>query len=207
MSEEDEGPTMPEEKVEEEQKKKLTIKEQLKKVYNFLWKEESLLSYAVFIILAFVILRYVAFPLTLYATGYSDIAAVVSTSMQHNDLTNHTFNEWLMFNNFSEADTAKWPFLKGLNLGDVIAVKNVTAENIKPGDIILFYVGNAQVIHRVMYVKQVGNDFFYTTKGDANAQISSVEKDIPYSDVKGKLIWNVPYLGYPRVALSYIIPF
>ena len=210
MSEEDEGPTVPDEKLEEEQKKqkvKPNIKGYLKKAYNFLWKEESLLSYAVFIILAFVILRFVAFPVVLYATGTTDIAAVVSTSMQHSDLTNFTFNEWLTFHNFSAEAVAKWPYLEGLNLGDVIAVKKFPAQDIKPGDIILFYSDNLQVIHRVMYVKQVNGEYFYTTKGDANAQSSVKETDTPYAEVKGKLVWKVPYLGYPRVFLSYILPF
>jgi signal peptidase I len=189
-----------------EEKKKPSVKDCLKKAYNFLWKEESLMSYAVFIIIAFVVLRFVAFPGMLMLTGYSDIAAVVSTSMQHTDLTNHTFNEWLNFHNFSTEEVAKWPYLDGLNVGDVIAVKNVSAEDIKPGDVILFYSDNVQVIHRVMYVKESNNVFYYTTKGDANVQISIKETDIPYGEVKGKLLWNVPYLGLPRVALNYILP-
>jgi signal peptidase I len=183
------------------------VKYFLKKAYNFLWKEESLLSYAVFIIIAFVLLRFVAFPAFLYVTNYADVAAVISTSMQHSELTDHTFNEWLRFNGFSEEEVAEWPYLDGLNVGDVIAVRAMPAGEIKPGDIVLFYTDRGQVIHRVMYVKQVGNEFFYTTKGDANPQISTVETDIPYSEIKGELVWKTPYLGYPRVLLSYLIPF
>jgi len=208
MHKEETNDIEPEEKKEEpKETKKPTVKNYLKKIYHFLWKEESLLSYVVFIVLAFVLLRFVVFPAALYVTGYADIAAVVSTSMQHSNLTNHTFNEWLRFNNFSEEAVATWPYLEGLDLGDVIGVKSTPPGDIKVGDIILFYSDGVQVIHRVVSVKQVGNDYFYTTKGDANAQSSVKEKDIPSSEVKGKLVWKVPYLGYPRVALSYIIPF
>ena len=92
--------------------------------------------------------------------------------------------------------------------GQIVIPKEIRKNyNIKPGDVILFYSEGVQVIHRVMFVKQVGDNFYYTTKGDANPQSSVKEKDIPYKEVKGKLVWKAPYLGYPRVILSYIMPF
>ena len=109
----EEESTFQEEKNSEKEyhsKKPSKIKKTLKKIWHFLWEEESVASYVVFIILAFVILRFIAFPGFLFVTGYSDIAAVVSPSMVRNDLTNHTFYKWAEFNNYSRTDIDNWPF-------------------------------------------------------------------------------------------------
>lgn len=187
--------------------KAFSIRKSLKKIWHFLWEEESIASYVVFIIIAFVGLRFILFPAVLLVSGYSDIAAVVSGSMEHNALTDHTFYDWLEFNGFNKSEANDWPFHNGLNVGDVIAVKKVPPDNIHVGDIILFYSNRGQIIHRVMYVKQdINGNYFYTTKGDANPTIMSIEKDIPYNEVKGKLVAKVPYLGWPKVIFSKLIP-
>ena len=152
------------------------------------------------------ILRFVAFPGFLFVTGYSDVAAVISTSIEHGELIDNTFDEWLRFHNYSTEEIENWPYLDGLDVGDVIAVKKVPAEEIEVGDIILFYAPQGQIIHRVISVYSLDENYFYTTKGDANSMISDVEKDIPYDGIKGKLVGKVPYLGWPRVAVTYIIP-
>ncbi len=187
-------------------KKESSIKKTLKKIWHFLWEEESLASYVVFILIAFVGLRFIFFPGFLLVTGYSDIAAVVSGSMEHNSLTEHTFYNWLEFNGFNMSEVEKWPYLDGLDVGDVIAVKKVPPEDIHVGDIILFYSDKGQIIHRVVYIEKQGNNYFYTTKGDANPTITNLEKNIPYEEVKGKLVAKVPYLGWPKVIFSKIIP-
>ncbi len=188
-------------------KKAFSVKKSLKKVWHFLWEEESVASYTAFIIIAFVLLKFAVFPGVLLVTGYSDIAAVVSGSMHHDALTDHTFYDWLEFNGFNKSEVENWPYLNGLNVGDVIAVKKVPASEIHVGDVILFYSSRGQIIHRVMYVKKIGNDYFYTTKGDANPMIMSLEKDIPYREVRGKLVAKVPYLGWPKVIFSKLVPF
>ena len=178
-----------------------------KKIWHFLWHEESLISYAVFIIVAFVILKFIVFPGLLFATGYSDIAAVVSSSMYHGgDQFEHSFYAWLDFHGYEPEEVEQWPFMKGLNVGDVILVRKVPAEEIQVGDIILFYAPKGQIIHRVIEVKQVGDSYFYTTKGDANVAVMTIETDIPYSEIKGKLVNKIPFFGYPKVALTYVIP-
>jgi hypothetical protein len=191
----------------EEKPKGNPIKNFFKKIYNFLWVDESVLSYVVFIIIAFLLLRFIAFPAFLMVSGYADVAAVVSGSMSHSGpQSNYTFNEWLNFHNYSAEQVAGWPFVTGLEVGDVIAVRAIPAENIHVGDIVLFYSSKGQIIHRVIAVKQLNGQYFYTTKGDANAASSPTEKDIPYTEIKGKLADRIPYLGYPKVAFSYIIP-
>ncbi|MCD6576120.1 MAG: signal peptidase I [Nanoarchaeota archaeon] len=187
-------------------KKAFSVKKSLKKVWHFLWEEESVASYVAFIVIAFVVLRFLFFPAVLLVTGYSDVAAVVSSSMHHDSLTEHTFYDWLEFNGFNRSEVESWPYLDGLNVGDVIAVKKVPPEDIHVGDIILFYSNRGQIIHRVVFIKKVGNDYYYTTKGDANPAVMSIEKEIPYDEVKGKLVARIPYLGWPKVIFSKIIP-
>jgi len=179
----------------------------LKKAWHFIWEEESILSYVVFIIIAFVILKFLVFPAVLFVTGYSDIAAVVSSSMDHDSgQIDYTFNSELEFHEYAQEDIDTWQFLNGLDVGDVILVKSVPAEEIHVGDVILFYAPQGQIIHRVVEVKQIGDGYFYTTKGDANVASLTIEQDIPYSEVKGKLVKKIPFLGYPKVALTYVIP-
>ncbi len=187
--------------------KESSVKDMLKKTWHFLWEEESLTSYIAFIIIAFVVLKFIFFPSFLFVMGYSDVAAVVSGSMIHNNVTEHTFYNWLDFNDFNRSDVQKWPFLNGLNVGDVISVKKVPPKDIHVGDIILFYSDKGQIIHRVMYIQKQGNNYFYTTKGDANPVIMELEKNIPYYEIKGKLVSKIPYVGWPKVIFSRIVPF
>ncbi|MCD6547552.1 MAG: signal peptidase I [Nanoarchaeota archaeon] len=192
------------EKIHDPNKKPL--KDLFKKIWHFIWEEESIASYVVFIILAFVFLRFVLFPGFLLVTGYSDIAAVVSSSMEHDALTNHTFYTWLKYNGFNMSEVEKWPYLDGLNVGDVVVVKKVSPEEIKVGDIVLFYNKKGQIIHRVVFIEKKGDNYYYTTKGDANPSILDIEKDIPYEKIKGKLVRRIPYIGWPKVLFSYLIP-
>jgi hypothetical protein len=187
--------------------KQISLKIWLKKFWHFLWEEESVASYVAFIILAFVLLRFILFPGFLFVTGYSDIAAVVSGSMKHDSLTQHTFYDWLEFNGFNMSDVKRWPFQDGLNIGDVIVVKKVPPGDIHVGDVILFYSARGQIVHRVMYIhKSAGGKYYFTTKGDANPVILSIEKNIPYDEIKGKVVSRVPYLGWPKVIFSKMIP-
>jgi signal peptidase I len=196
-----------EKEVEEQDPEEAPKPNLFQKIWHFLWNEESVISYVVFIAVAFIVLKFLVFPAVLMVTGYSDIAAVVSESMYHGgSQINYSFNDWLEFNGYNMSKVSEWPFQDGLNVGDVILVKKVPAEQIKTGDIVLFYAPQGQIIHRVIKTRQVDNSTFYTTKGDANVASLTVEKDIPYNEIKGKLIAKVPYLGYPKVALTYILP-
>ena len=204
---EKEAETEIEKEVEEQDPEEAPQQNIFKKIWHFLWEEESALSYVVFIAVAFILLKFLVFPAALFVTGYSDVAAVVSGSMYHGDAQfNHSFNTWLEFHGYTQEQVSAWPFQNGLNVGDVILVKEFPAEQIKVGDIILFYAPQGQIIHRVIETKQVGNDTYYSTKGDANVASLTVEQDIPYSEIKGKLVSKIPFLGYPKVALTYILP-
>lgn len=63
------------------------------------------------------------------------------------------------------------------------------------GDVITFVDANNEIVtHRIFGVNKDQSTTF-TTKGDANDVPDGVE--IPQGSVTGKVIYSVPYLGYP----------
>ena len=80
--------------------------------------------------------------------------------------------------------------------GSLAYVKDVDVNELKKGDIISFEMGENTVTHRIYEVTESG----YITKGDANdvADLAEVSKD----QVKGKMIFSIPQLGYLAAWLS-----
>ena len=181
----------------------MDMKKRLKKFWHFFWHEESIASYIVFFIVAYIILKYVAFPIFLFAFGLSDVTAVMTTSMVHtNPNFENTYYGWLETRNISREQTMDWPFQNGLQVGDAIFVKKVKKEEIQLGDVIVYYAPTGvSIIHRVVNIE----DSVYTTKGDANPNPLSFENEIPLELIKGEAIYKIPFFGYPRVLLGYLI--
>ncbi|MBW3021235.1 signal peptidase I [Candidatus Woesearchaeota archaeon] len=62
----------------------MTLKKNLKKVWHFIWEEDSLASWIVNIVLAFVIIKFLIYPALGFTLGTTHpIVAVVSGSMEH----------------------------------------------------------------------------------------------------------------------------
>lgn len=57
-------------------------------------------------------------------------------------------------------------------------------------------------IHRVIHKEFRDGEWYYTTRGDANTRSWYWETDIPEENVKGKMLWRIPYLGYVPMALQ-----
>lgn len=90
------------------------------------------------------------------------------------------------------------------NRGDAVVIEKLNdmeKDKLKVGDIIQFISGTKYVIHRIT---DIGNDEYgnklFTTKGDYN-NANDVDK-VHLKDVKGKVSFVVPYIGYPSVWLS-----
>ena len=98
--------------------------------------------------------------------------------------------------------------------GDMLFVVGTEPENInsgtiedKTGDIIVF---NAQglwstapidpIVHRVINKYQIGDTWYFDTKGDANA-IPDAES-IPESRVIGVVVGGIPYIGWVKIFLT-----
>lgn len=88
-----------------------------------------------------------------------------------------------------------------IKTGSLIAVRS--EEKYETGDIITFKISpeaniknpKALVTHRIMEVKEARGETVYVTKGDANESVDMENK--PHSLVLGKVVYNIPYLGYP----------
>ena len=85
--------------------------------------------------------------------------------------------------------------------GDVIVFKS-KKNNIKEGDVIVFKKGKIKVVHRVIAIKNVNNEFRYYTKGDAN--IMADEKYVTKSDLMGKVLIRIRYIGKPTLWLRQL---
>jgi hypothetical protein len=177
-------------------KELIKSKETIKKVFSFL-KEDSWSSFFVNLLLAFVIIKFIFFPLIAFITGSSmPLVIVESCSMYHPTnlegvLNNHVYSQF----NISYQEAESWNFKKGLSKGDIIIV--VKPKNIKIGDVIIFNGGtNHPIIHRVISLDPLA------TKGDnekTNPEQLSLEKNIKENQLIGKALFRIPYLGWIKL--------
>ena len=81
-----------------------------------------------------------------------------------------------------------------LKQGSIITIK--PANSYQAGDIITFSLSEGQdpITHRLAEIKQEGRKTIYITKGDANRVVDQWK--VLESQVKGKVIFHIPYLGY-----------
>lgn len=187
----------------------------LKKVWHFIWHEDSLLSWIVNIILAFVLIKFIVYPgLGLIFGTSHPIVAVVSPSMEHNQ----QFDEWwaspalcesaacsqgqfYFHYNITKEDFLKYPFTRGFNTGDIMFLKRADPKGIKKGEIIVFkspYRADP-IIHRVVEKWTDGGAYYFRTKGDNNAGHVQDELQISEEQLIGKTLFRVPYLGYVKI--------
>lgn len=192
------------------------MKDILRKVWKFVWEEDSLASWLVNVAIAFVLIKFVLYPGLGWALGTpAPIVAVVSGSMEHegsfdsfwsdsvccspscaSQLVQGSFYEKL---NISRNDFRDFPFVNGFNKGDIMLLYG--ADDIKIGDVIVFINPQRKdpIIHRVISVSGEGESARYTTKGDRNCDIGNFEKNIPKSNIIGKAAWRVPWLGWVKI--------
>jgi len=168
-----------------------------KKAYDFL-KEDSWQSWIVSLILIFIVIKWIFFPLLTLATGSPlPLVVVESCSMYHES----DFNEWWSRNavwyesrNISKTDFESFSFKSGLNKGDIILVLG-KPQYIK-GDIIIYNsVTQYPIIHRIVSLNPT------ETKGDHNSdQLPyNMEKNIPQENIIGKSVARIPYLGWIKL--------
>lgn len=70
------------------------------------------------------------------------------------------------------------------------------------GDVIAFSKDDKTISHRVLGVSTIGNEIYYTTKGDAN---NSKDADmVSRSEVVGRTFFYVPYLG--KIVMAFKTP-
>lgn len=90
--------------------------------------------------------------------------------------------------------------------GDLVILLKVSdPSEIRVGDVVVYRsIGDRLIIHRVIEVRRVGNEYFYVTKGDNNLypDIGDTIHGVSFSRIVGKVfsinshIVKLPYLGY-----------
>jgi hypothetical protein len=171
------------------------VVEYSKRFWAFL-QDDSWASFAVTLLLAFVIIKFVFFPGLSFVTGTElPLVIVESCSMYHSDgledvLDNGLYDYW----EIDLASAAGWSFKNGMSKGDVIFVVGVDEAEV--GDVIIFNGGEQYpIIHRVVGSDEDG----IVTKGDHNPEIYPFDKDIKNDQLIGKALFKVPFVGWAKL--------
>jgi len=181
----------------------------IKKFWNFLWKEDSWLSWIVFIVLVYILIKFIFFPTMSFLTGTAlPLAIVESCSMHHN---NGNFDSWWNNNgqwyadkNIEKQTFEAFPIKNGFSKGDIFFVLGVKKSDIKVGDVILFMSGNKNrvIIHRVVNLNPLetkgDNNALQFTKSNNAEQID--ETNIKEEQIVGRVTsLRVPLLGWLKL--------
>lgn len=128
--------------------------------------------------------------------------AVVSSSMVHDATTEAVHYQFLINNfNYSRAEIDSWPVKDGFNIGDLPVV--VGSKEYKAGEVIVYSISQQSVpiIHRII---KINSDSTFVTKGDHNQGLLPFENSVKVEQIKGKVVFVVPKLGFFRVLLAQI---
>ena len=199
----------------------MDLKKNIKKLWHLIWEENSVLSWTINIILAFIIVKFVIYPLLgiIFGTGFP-VVAVVSCSMEHNekigqcDMQHIKFDKWYktqkeIYNKLeiTNEEFFSYRFANGFNKGDIMVLTGYG--EVKEGDVIVFR-GAAQepIIHRVVKIgkNELGQET-YQTKGDNNLWSRADEMDITEDRYIGKALLRIPYFGWVKLAFNGLVSF
>jgi len=195
-------------------KSKSDLKITLKKIWHFIWDDNSIWSWIVNIILAFVLIKFIVYPVLSLLLGTTHpVVAVVSSSMEHNQEFSKWWEhnqEWYLNNGITNGEFLTYPMKNGFRRGDIIVLLGKQPKDIKRGDIIVFRTGGREpIIHRIVQITTDENGFIYSTKGDNNAgQIKRPlvdETKINEAQVIGTAFFRIPVLGYVKILSVEIV--
>lgn len=172
-----------------------------KKFWAFL-KKDTWQSWLVSLVLIFIFIKIIFFPLlSLITSSPLPLVVVESCSMYHEA----PFESWWQSNapfyeshEIEKSDFLSFPFKSGLNKGDIIFVWG--RSSYKKGDIIIFEAGARNpLIHRIIATSP------FSTKGDHNTDQLPIETSIQEDSIIGKSAARVPLLGWLK--LIFFEPF
>ncbi|PIZ51886.1 signal peptidase I [Candidatus Woesearchaeota archaeon CG_4_10_14_0_2_um_filter_33_13] len=198
------------------------VKRHSKKTWNFFWNDDSLASWVANVIVAFLLIRFVVYPVLGVVLGTSyPIVAVISESMDHGTVDEiicgkqfkqfpESFDnywkacgDWYEEEGIIKGDFAEYPFDDGFRKGDVIVLWKANPQNLKVGDVLVFQGAKPQpIIHRVIRIWQEEGKYFYQTKGDHNNGViggALGEEKISQERILGKGLVRIPYLGWLKI--------
>ncbi|MBI2649805.1 signal peptidase I [Candidatus Woesearchaeota archaeon] len=182
-----------------------------KKVWHFIWEDNSVWSWIVNIVLAFVLIKFIVYPgLGFLLQTSHPVVAVVSESMEHNGNFDDWWDkssEWYAANGIAKEDFEKFPLKNGFDKGDIMVMKGKKPENIEIGDVVVFWSAKKDpIIHRIVRKWQNNSINYLQTKGD-NYKTNPVsiknafldETKISEEQVVGNAVLRIPLLGYIKI--------
>ena len=187
------------------------LKQFLKKIWHFIWEDNSFWSWVVNFVLAFVIIKFIVYPgLGFLLQTTHPVVAVVSESMEHTGNFDDWWNnagKWYIDNGITKENFAKFSLTSGFNKGDIMVLKGKKSKDINAGDIIVFWSAKKDpIIHRVVKKWQENNIYYFQTKGDNyKTNPSSIrspfldETRISEDKIVGNAVVRIPLLGYIKI--------
>lgn len=88
-----------------------------------------------------------------------------------------------------------------IEAGDLVIVREASADAIGIGDIIQFQRGGSTTVHRVVEIRE-GNPKSFVTKGDANG---STDQPVKYDQVLGRVETRVPKVGWLPIYIKQFL--
>ncbi len=198
----------------------------LSSIWNFLWYDDSFISWILNVLIAFLLIKFVIYPGMGFLVGTQyPLVAVISGSMDHeleasmicgriaSPEYSASFDDfwkecgsWYENQNINKDTFAQFPLKHGFRRGDIILLYGKKPENINIGEIIVFSAVDTSrkpdpIIHRVIEVNKVSGQV--KTKGDHNPTIIGdsiiAEHQIGYQRILGVAAFRLPYLGYVKI--------
>lgn len=184
----------------------MSLKKRIARFWQFLWYEDSLASWIVNLLLAFVLVKFVLYPGIGFLLGTSyPIVAVVSGSMEHDGLSLPAWWEgtssWYLDHGIAYDTFAAFPFANGFNKGDIMVIIGVEPQAIKRGDVVVYENPDYRnpIIHRIVEIHNTDGTYSFTTKGDHNP--SPDKRPVTEEHIKrtGKAVFRIPFLGWIKI--------
>lgn len=194
----------------------------MKLAWDFLWHDQSAASWIANLVVAFLVIRFIVYPVLglVFGTAFP-IVAVVSESMEHTttngvvcgmklDEFRESFESWWETcgayyeeRGISEAQFRDFPLSNGFYKGDVIILWRAHRDNLEVGDVLVFAGTRPQpIIHRIVDVWEEEGEVFYQTKGDHNSRSIGGgfgEEKISEERLLGQGVVRIPYLGWLKI--------
>ncbi len=189
-----------------------------RKFWFLLWKDNSIKGWLFSMLLLFIFIKFIFFPVLSLATGtVLPLAIVESCSMYHQGNILSNFNDWFDRHqakyeeiNISKNKFQEFILKRGFSKGDILFIIGANPDKLKIGDIIAFKSGtrNTPVIHRIININEENGKKIFTTMGDNNAKIlipsNNVggvdERAITENQLVGKAVFRIaPGLGWIKL--------
>jgi len=187
---------------------KKKVKAILKRTWKFIWEDDSVWSWIVNIILAFVLIKFIVYPgLGLLLSTSYPIVAVVSGSMEHDGSFDNWwdgYEDWYLEYNITKEEFVDFNFKNGFNKGDIMVLYGKKPSNVEIGEVIVFRSNRPDpIIHRVVKKWEIEGEYSFQTKGDHT--VDSIksggldETNIHENRYLGKAVVRIPLLGYVKI--------